>query len=426
MGVFETVIAQSSRKPNGLGGVLERRAIKRVPTLRANCTGMTSHLWELEMVPAFGLTRLVEDIEDLTRRSLDHNIFFEASALKAAWPRLTSLLAPHGMWMLCLWESTGKGRKLRLFMPVCLNKTGFPARLVLQPLANDYMPLGTPLIDRGCAGEAAETLLRLLGDPELNLPAVIDFIWQRQDSKFFGVLERAINDLGLMSETVHAFNRAALVADPDQIPSNKPVLNKKRMRELARQRKKLNEIGTTEFECARTETAILNAIEGFVTLEMSGWKGRRGTALYNQKNIAAFSRQIIAGLAASSSCEIHSLKLDDRPIASLILFGRKGRFVSWKMAFDEDLFAYSPGMQVMVNATQTLLQRKSFLEADSLAAQNHDMMNRVWSDRIPMTNIAVALHPNANADLERVVKSKKRLGQMKQTAKKILSWRPGR
>ncbi|MGI9365711.1 MAG: GNAT family N-acetyltransferase [Rhizobiaceae bacterium] len=426
MGVFETVIAQSSRKSNGLGGVLERRAVKRMPTLRANCTGMTSHLWELEMVPAFGLTRLVEDIEALARRSLDHNIFFEASAVKAAWPRLTSVLAPHGMWMLCLWESTGKGRKLRLFMPVSLNKVGFPARLVLQPLANDYMPLGTPLIDRGCAGEAAETLLRLLGDPELKLPGVIDFIWQRQDSKFFAVLENAISNLGLVSENIHAFDRAALVAYPDQASSGEPILNKKRMRELARQLKKLNEIGKTEFECARTETAILNAIEGFVTLEMSGWKGRRGTALYNQKNIAAFSRQIVAGLAASSSCEIHSLKLDGRPIASLIFFGRKGRLVSWKMAFDEKLFAYSPGMQVMVKATQTLLQRKSFIEADSLAAQNHDMMNRVWSDRIPMTNIAVALRPNAYAQLQRVVRSKRRLVQLKSTAKRILSWRPDR
>ena len=114
MGVFETILAQSSRKPSGLPGVLERRATKRDPMLRTSTTGLTSHLWELELVPAFGLIRLCEDIDQLAKRTLDRNIFFESPVLRAAWPRLTSLMAPRGAWMLCLWESTGKGRSLRL------------------------------------------------------------------------------------------------------------------------------------------------------------------------------------------------------------------------------------------------------------------------------------------------------------------------
>ena len=50
MGVFETILAESSRKPGGLSRVIERRAVKRDPMLRTSTTALTSHLWELELL----------------------------------------------------------------------------------------------------------------------------------------------------------------------------------------------------------------------------------------------------------------------------------------------------------------------------------------------------------------------------------------
>ena len=126
-GMFEEVISQSSRKPEGLPGVLERRRTKRLPMLRSSHTSLTTHLWELEFIPAFGLTRLIGDIEALAARSLESNIFFEADVVRSAWPRLTSLLAPKGCWMMCLWETIGEARYLR---PLHADQAGagrFPA-----------------------------------------------------------------------------------------------------------------------------------------------------------------------------------------------------------------------------------------------------------------------------------------------------------
>ena len=107
MGIFEEVVAQSSRKREGLPGVLERRRTRRLPMLRTSQTSLTSHRWDLEFIPAFGLPRLRGDIDALAQRSLDTNIFFESSVISSAWPRLTSLLAPKGCWMVCLWATTG-------------------------------------------------------------------------------------------------------------------------------------------------------------------------------------------------------------------------------------------------------------------------------------------------------------------------------
>ena len=421
MGVFEDVMAQSSRKPDGLTGVLDRRQSKRLPQLRVSTTSLTSHLWELELLPAFALVRLSGDISALSKRALDQNIFFESEVLNSAWPRLTNLLAPHGCWMLCLWETTGKARELRFFMPVRLNKVGLPRRKVLQSLSNDYMPLGTPLIDAECAGETAETLLRLLGDPSLKLPPVIDYSHQRKPSATLDALSTAAASLGLKSAENLTHERAALFQKDQPEEFLKSALGKKRLRELARQLRKLEESGPTEFEVASTQDAVLDAFEGFMTLELKGWKGQQGTALYNHKKIAAFSRQIVAELAQKKGCEIFSLKHNGKIVAALITLGRNGHFVPWKMAFDEKLSHASPGMQIMLQATQTLVRRETFMEADSLAVEDHWMMNRIWPDRITITDMAVALTSAGDKELLEVSKSKKRLFDLKKGVKTIWS-----
>ncbi len=420
MGIFETIMSQSGRKSSSFPNTVERRFESREPMLRTSTTGLTSHLWELELVPAFGLIRLCDDIDQLAQRALDQNVFFDSSVLRSAWPRLTSLLAPRGAWMLCLWESTGNGRHLRLFMPIRIHTVGFPAHKVLQPLSNEYMPLGTPLIDRECAEEAAETLLRLLADPVLKLPSIADFTHQREDRATYSVLQQAAKNLGLDTCRNKVHKRAALFPDPDGSTDPKPTLSKKRLRELARQLRKLEQSGPTKFHCTRSKDKIVDAIEAFLTLELSGWKGRKGTALYNHKKIAAFSRQIVYELAAKNHCEIFSLLQNDKPIASLIMLGRDGHLVPWKMAFDENLSAYSPGMQVMINATNILKERSNFVEADSLAVANHAMMNRVWPDSVPIADLSIALDRNAGRALQNVVKAKERLSKMRNLAKSAL------
>lgn len=414
MGVFEDVIAQSSRKPNGLSGVLERRKQPRAPTLRSSSTGMTSHLWELELVPAFALIRLGDDIDRLTRDSVDQNIFFETTILRSAWPRLTNLLAPHGAWMLCLWETIGAERKMRLFMPVRRNRIGFPRKTVLQPLSNDYTPLGTPLIDQDCAAEAAETLLRLLSDSNLNLPGILDFTHLRTDSKTFGILHNAAKNLGLRVEKNSSYHRAALLNDGNGVTPN---WSKKRTRELARQKRKLTETGDLKFHVAKEQDDILDAFERFMTLELRGWKGRKGTALYNHKKIAAFSRQIVASLAINEECRIYSLDLDGKMIAGGILLGHHGKFMPWKIAFDEAMAQYSPGMQLMVHITEELKGSKSFVEADSLAVADHWMMNRVWESRIPIADLSISLAPRYDSEIEGLVLAKTRLKRAKDFAR---------
>ena len=172
--------------------------------------------------------------------------------------------------------------------------------------------------------------------------------------------------------------------------------------------------------CASKPEDVLDAFEAFLTLELKGWKGQRGTALYNQKRIAAFSRQIVVELAARDRCEIHSMKRDDKLVSSLILFHRDGKVVPWKIAFDEKLSRYSPGVQIMLHATRALLDRKGFISADSLAHEQQWMINRLWPDRITITDLAIQLTPLGTSDLASVIASKERIAGWKTRAKALL------
>ena len=54
-------------------------------------------------------------------------------------------------------------------------------------------------------------------------------------------------------------------------------------------------MATSHFDIARTPGEVAAAIETFLKLEASGWKGKRGTALAQDDGDAAFVRRATAG-----------------------------------------------------------------------------------------------------------------------------------
>ncbi|MEL6503611.1 MAG: GNAT family N-acetyltransferase [Pseudomonadota bacterium] len=435
MGLFEDVLERAIGPQTTTKG--ERRKAPRPATLRASQSGITSTRWELELLPAMALERLGDDITSLYDRALEPHPFFCAPVVKAAWPRLNSLLAPLGCWMLCLWETPpGEGkdaRHLRLFMPVRLQKLGrtalgLPGALVLQSLGNEYMPVATPLLDGENAGESCETLLRLLGDPALTMPALLHLNEQYGTGETLAQLRAAASRLGLPHKITHGYERAALHplkdgADPQAAAKAMPA-NAKRRRELARQFRKLEQQGPLHFSVVRETDALLDAFESFITLELRSWKGRGGSALYNHKKIAAFSRQIVTELALEGTCEIHMLSQGDGPlprmVAGLIMLGENGNMMPWKMAYDEVHAAASPGMQMMVRASRALLASPHFIHADSLAKPDHWMMNHLWPDRVRMEHIAIGLNTRAGAEVTRAVRQHGREMKLRKIAKRLL------
>lgn len=392
-----------------------------IEPVKQSASTLTSTSWNLSFFKLEDYHFLADEISELASKSIESNIFFEPGFLQSGIQRIDD----KGVMLVCLWEGNPGAQVLRFFMPVVATKAGLPRHQILRSFTHHFAPLGTPLMHSDNAPEIAENLLRLLGDPQLAIPSTFAFDQQRLNGSTIQILIQAANSMGLQHNTVLSYQRANLQAiDTSSIAPQafiRQSLGKKRLKEYARLLRRLGETGEISFEIARTENNILDAIEGFLTLEACGWKGRGGTALYSLKQIAAFSRQAVSALARNSQCEIHSMKSGKKIIASLICFKTKGQYFTWKIAFDEDYDSYSPGVQVMLKASQYWLGKKNFVSADSLASANHSMIDHLWRERLELGTLLIETGKSKTGQLTKIGDALERYENTRNLAKTALA-----
>src|SRR6185503_3139216 len=93
---------------------------------------------------------------------------------------------------------------------------------------------------------------------------------------------------GMAPLVLQSHVRACLDATCDADEILRDALGAKKLKELRRLRNRLAEHGAINFDVARTPAEMTTAVETFLTLEASGWKGQRGTALSQDDGDAAF------------------------------------------------------------------------------------------------------------------------------------------
>src|SRR5690606_24432541 len=122
--------------------------------------------------------------------------------------------------------------------------------------------------------------------------------------------------------------------------------------EMRRQWRKLSTQGRLEYSVARQPEEVRLRMEEFLALEGAGWKGRKRSALSEGRYRAAFAREAITNLAEIDAVRIHTLDLDGRSIASLIVFVMAGEAYTWKTAYDEAFARWSPGKLLIMRLTE--------------------------------------------------------------------------
>jgi hypothetical protein len=95
-------------------------------------------------------------------------------------------------------------------------------------------------------------------------------------------------------------------------------------------------------------------------------------------------------------CRIHSLRLDGRVVASLVVFVEQGVAYTWKTAYDESLSTFSPGTLLMLEVTRQHLEDPNIQFTDSCAVPDHPVMSRLWSERMRMGTLIIGLTPAAD------------------------------
>ena len=163
-----------------------------------------------------------------------------------------------------------------------------------------------------------------------------------------------------------------------------------RRKELKRLRARLAEQGAFEFRTLAPRTDLTGFVENFLKLEQSGWKGSRGTALASDPKLAEALRKGLAAMHERGRVRFWEMSLDGRPIASLYALIDGSEACLGKIAHDETFSKYSPGVQIILEATQALFTEEGVELADSNAIPGHPMIDRIWRDRIACMDVLVA------------------------------------
>jgi CelD/BcsL family acetyltransferase involved in cellulose biosynthesis len=288
----------------------------------------------------------------------------DASPASDGAPHLIGLLPLISMW-----------RAYRIPLPALVS-------------ADPYGTLGTPPLDRELAEDAAIGLMqaaRRAGAHALLLRDVA------LDGAAMRTFTEVLRQGGMRPRLLHSHLRASLDATRDAEELLRDALGPKKLKELRRQRNRLAEQGEVRFEVARTPREIASAVEIFLTLEASGWKAQRGTALKQHDGDAGFVRRATAELAELRQCEIVTLFAGDTPVAAAIVLRHQDRAFYFKLGVDERFAKLSPGVQLTLDLTRYLCADPAIALVDSTANADHPMINPIWRGRLAIGDLLVPL-----------------------------------
>ena len=306
----------------------------------SNCWQSHRPLRRLAIYPASAGFELVEELDHLCARTIEPNIFFNPRFLAPAMPRLED----REVRLAVIRDGDEDKSRLRLLVPFSVDRPAIPFGVsIMRTWSSPFGPLGTPLVDRDDPAGVIEDFFAMLGRPHLKLPKVLVLPEVRLDGPVASLLGAVAESRGLTLVTTNEVMRPFLESELDGEAYLKASLRPHHLREFRRLRRRLAEHGKLEHMVARTADDVRLGLEAFLTLEAAGWKGRERTAMAVDRYRAAFAREAVHRLSEQDMCRVHSLTLDGKVIACLIVFIEAGIAYTWKTAYDEAYAAVLAG-----------------------------------------------------------------------------------
>ena len=252
-----------------------------------------------------------------------------------------------------------------------------------------YTLFPAPLLRFDLATECMREIFRWLRK-EFPASTLVEFPELSSDSAFFSVLSAILLEDDLANEVVgwhtRAFFRRRNTAD-DYLGC---IGTAHHRHELRRQERRLANMGQLRYERVEPCVDVNDWLDEFVALEMSGWKGKAGSAFGSNMDHLSYLKEIVNAAARRRRLMLLGLRLDGRAIALKLNFlgGTGGH--TFKIAFDEAYSKYSPGTLLELENIRQAHADSGINWLDSLALPNHPMMNRVWHDRTAILTVLVA------------------------------------
>ena len=330
---------------------------------------------------------LVDELSHLCARAIDPNVFFNPRFLAPAMPRLDD----REVCLAVIRDGDDLKSRLRLLVPFTVERLPLFGTSIMRTWSSPFGPLGTPLVDHDDPEGVIDDFFSMLARPHLKLPGIFVMPDVRLDGTFAAMMHRFAESRGLPLEITNRVQRPHLQSKllPEDYLDHS--ISRRHLREYQRLKRRLADLGTLEYRIARQPDDVRQAVEDFLALEASGWKGREGSAMAVDRYRAAFAREAAQRLAENDQCRVHALHLNGEVIASLIVFVEAGVAYTWKTAYDESYARFSPGTLLMIEVTHTHLLDPNVAITDSCAVPDHPIVSRLWKERRPIGTMVVGL-----------------------------------
>ncbi|ANU07446.1 GNAT family N-acetyltransferase [Paraurantiacibacter namhicola] len=319
----------------------------------------------------------------LADHASEPNPFFES------WYLLPSLRGfdPRGKAQILVFEVDGE---LAGLMPL-VSALDYYTRPVphLTGWAHANMFLGAPLVATGLEREFWQHLFDW-ADMHCGSAAFLHLAGLPLDGVLADALRTALAVQARPASLAEEEERALLQSDltPDEYLES--ALKKKRVKELNRKMRRLQDLGELVVESRDDAEGVDRWAQQFLSLEMAGWKGKAGSALACAPETERMFCAALEGAARLRKLQRLSLVLDGKPVAMLATFITARGAFGFKTAFDESLSRLSPGV-VLQRENLSLLTRGDVDWCDSCASADHPMIDHFWRERRRIGRINIAI-----------------------------------
>ncbi|HET6425567.1 MAG TPA: GNAT family N-acetyltransferase [Planctomycetaceae bacterium] len=315
--------------------------------------------------------------DDLAWNAIEPNPFYEAALLIPAMERF-----PDARVSVALVYRSGARVKdsaeLCGLFPFVTERRGW---LTVRSLwKHIYCFLCTPLIRQGVAIETLRTLWNWL-EADSKGPAVWSLPHIAAEGPFQQALVDVMRERQALSFVSHQYNRALLRPGDDAESYCAAHMTCHNRQELRRQRRRLQEQGRIDVRWSDPNDDMTPWIDHFLALESGGWKGREQSALAAAQADAEYFRSIVTNAGLNHQVGFLGLFLDDRPIALKVNFLSGAGSFAFKIAFDESLAKFSPGVQLELENIEWVHQQRGIEWMDSCAKPDHFMISRLWGQQ---------------------------------------------
>ncbi|ASY70187.1 GNAT family N-acetyltransferase [Sinorhizobium fredii] len=342
---------------------------------------------------------LQRELDFLSNRAIEPNVFFTGRFLAPAMPRLEDRV----IRLAVIRDNNERSSRLRFLMPFSIEKPGFSIGApIIRGWSNPFGPLGVPLLDAEDAAETISNLYAALAAPSSGLPQVLVLPDVRLKGKFAQLARAVAIGENLPLTVTDTFERPMLESLLDGPTYLRQAISRGHFKELRRQWNNLEKYGELAYSVARQPEEIRWRLEEFLALEASGWKGRERSAMIMDRFRAAFAREAITNLAEADGVRVHTLDLNGKAIAAMVVLMMAGEAYTWKTAYNEDYAKYSPGKLLLAELTEWHLDDANIARSDSCAVPDHPMIARFWQERDEMGTLVIGLQQNRDRDVRQV------------------------